>query len=77
MKTKDFLFIILFISLAFYMNLYNSNSNRDEVIQKLDSILIMQEKIYELDSMYLKSTRVHMGQCSFILKEGVSADINN
>lgn len=77
MKVKDFVLIVLFMVFLCILNVRVNDYHQEILNNKLDSILIMQEKIYELDSMYLKSTRVHMGQCSFILKEGVLADINN
>ena len=77
------LLLINIISLTLMNSYFNGETDqkiKDNQLQlehKLDSILIMQKEIYQLDSCYLKATRIHMGQCAFELKEGIEADTNN
>ena len=80
MKILDFIYIVFFLIFIFWLSNLHRNrieNNQQILNQKLDSILIIQKELYNIDSMYLKATRVHMGQCAFVLKEGILTDINN
>jgi len=70
-------FTIILLITVMYLIRVDMEENHKVITQKIDEVILIQQKIIKLDSCYLRATRIHMGQCAFILKEGIEADSDN
>lgn len=74
MKVNKILLLII-VCVVFSDYFININSQgkiitkQNRIIQQNDSILLMQNKLFELDSCYLDGMRGHMGVCDYTIRD--------